>query len=403
MGFYNIIEPKYFGGFKCTGSACPQNCCGRWGRVLWTNEEHERLVSREMPEELRVKIGAAFVQEQNPLYTEQAACNTAEKAGADVADRGLYPEQTFWNINLINSACPFLSENGLCSLQMQFGEEILSATCAVYPRVSVFNNSVLTRGCFTSCPEVLRILFTDENALDINLRTVQVRGNTVEFKAVSCESEADFAKNPALAHRNELFGLFFDIISEKSAGIETNLAIGAAAAKTLSEVDENELPEALERLAERLDQTDFFAERVFMEKPLAAELFSEIFGRESIETLFIDGKFDEQKFSEGEKRLGEILAGREYFFRNLAKNLLFELKMPFYLTERGIFENFLVYGAAVMLAKILAAACAVDGNAKLVLERLSELDRTTAHNKNAAEKILAFLERNHFKSTIQSI
>ena len=370
MGFYNIIEPKYFGEFKCTGSACPQNCCGRWGRVMWTDEEYERLVSREMPEELRRKISAAFVTEQNAR-----------------------------NINLINSACPFLSKNGLCSLQMQFGEEILSATCAMYPRVSVFNNSVLTRGCYTSCPEVLRILLNDENALEINLRTVQIRGNSVEFKAVSCESEADFAKNPALAHRNELFGLFFDIISEKSAGIETNLAIGAAAAKTLSEVNENELPEALEKLLARLDETDFFAERVFMEKPLAAELFSEIFGEKAL----FNGNYDEKRLAEGEKRLAEIFAGREYFFRNLAKNLLFELKMPFYLTERGIFENFLVYGAAVSLAELLAAACAVDGNAELVLERLAELDRTTAHSKNAAGEILGFLEKADFQATIQAI
>ena len=377
MGFYNIIEPKYFGEFKCTGSACPQNCCGRWGRVLWTDEEHRRLVSREMPGELREKIGAAFVQEQNPL-------------GSD---------KTVWNINLINSACPFLSENGLCSLQREFGEEILSATCAMYPRAAVFNNSVLTRGCYTSCPEVLRILFTDENALEINPRTIQIRGNSVEFKAVSCENEEDFAKNPALAFRNELFGLFFDIISEKSAGIQTNLAIGAAAAKTLSEVNENEFSEALERLAERLDETDFLEERAFMENRLAALLFAELFG----ENALFNGNFDEKRLSEGEKRLAEIFAGREYFFRNLAKNLLFELKMPFYLTRRGIFENFLVYGAAVSLAGLLAAACAVEGNEELVLARLSELDRTTSHDKNAAGKILAFFEQNDFKSTIQAI
>lgn len=370
MGFYNIIEPKYFGEFKCTGSACPQNCCGRWGRVLWTDEEYERLVLREMPEELRVKIGSAFAREQN-----------------------------FWNISLINSACPFLSENGLCSLQLAFGEEILSATCAMYPRASVFNNSVLTRGCYTSCPEVLRILFTDENALEISLRTVQICGNTVEFKAVSCENEADFAKNPALAFRNELFGLFFDIISEKSAGIETNLAIGAAAAKTISEVNENELPEALERLAKRLDETDFLEEREFMEKRLVGELFAELFG----ESALINGNFDEKQLAEGEKRLSEIFAGREYFFRNLAKNLLFELKMPFYLKERTIFDNFLVYGAAVTLAEFLAVACAADGSAELVLERLAELDRTTVHSKNAAEKILAFLEKTDFKSTIQAL
>ncbi|MBP1563531.1 MAG: flagellin lysine-N-methylase [Oscillospiraceae bacterium] len=360
MGFYNIIEPKYFGGFKCTGSACPQNCCGRWERVLWTNEEYERLVSREMPEELRVKIGSAFVKEQNAR-----------------------------NINLSNLACPFLSENGLCSLQLTFGEEILSATCAMYPRTAVFNNSVLTRGCFSSCPEVLRILSEDENALEISLRTVQVHGNTVEFKAVSCENEQDFAKNPALAFRNELFGLFFDIISEKSAGIQTNLAIGAVAAKTLSEVSENELPEAIEKLAKRLDETDFLDEREFMGKPLAGELFAELFG--------------ERLENHDEKRLAEIFAGREYFFRNLAKNLLFELKMPFYLTERGIFENFLVYGTAVTLAEFLAAACAVDGNAELVLARLAELDRMTAHDKNAAGKILAFLEKAAFSGTICSI
>lgn len=375
MGFYNIIEPRYFSEFKCAGSACLQNCCDSWGRVMWTNEEYERLVSREMSEELRGKISAAFVGEQNA-----------------------------WNINLANSACPFLSENGLCSLQLTFGEEILSATCAVYPRASVYNNAVLTRGCYSSCPEVMKILFQAEQSCEIYPRTVQVRGNEVIFKSVSCEGEADFAKNPALAYRNELFGLFYDIVSEKSAGIETNLAIGAAAAKTLSEAENTEeIPKTVEKLLVRLDETDFFAERVFMENRLAAELFLDIFGQKSVEKLFTDGKFDEQKFSEGEKRLAEIFLGREYFFRNLAKNLLFELKMPFYFTERNIFENFLVYGAAVSLAKLLGVGCAFDGNAELVLARLSELARTTAHSKPAAEKILAFLEKDNFGNTINEI
>ena len=164
-------------------------------------------------------------------------------------------------------------------------------------------------------------------------------------------------------------------------------------------MNENELPEALEKLLARLDETDFLEEREFMGNRLAGELFAELFGK----TAIFDGDFDEQKLNEGEKRLGEFFAGREYFFRNLAKNLLFELKMPFYLTERGIFENFLIYGAAVTLAELLAAACAVDGSAELVLERLAELDRTTAHNKNAAERILAFLEKTGFSETICTI
>ncbi len=346
MGYYNIIEPKLFGDFRCLGPDCPQNCCGRWGHIMWTSGEYEKLASREMPEEMREKIKSSFIEEQNPYL----------------------PGQSVFNIKLENSACPFLSANGLCSIQQKLGEDALSATCAVYPRVSVFNGAVLTRSCYSSCPEVVRILFTDKNALKVDIRTVQLRGNEVVFKAVSCEDERDFAENPALRFRNELFGLFYDILSDGEKSVEDNLAIGFAAAKRLSEISADEIPAALEALFGQLG--NLCGEDAVLDERTTEKLLREILGEDAPEQKSADFSLP------------------EFFFRNLALNLLFELKMPFYFAERSIAENFSLLYASFSLMKRFALSC---GEERL-FTRLADLSRTIVHDKNTARGILDFLK-----------
>ena len=349
MGYYNIIEPKLFGDFRCLGSDCPQNCCGRWGHIMWTSEEYANLASREMPEEMREKVRASFVEEQNPYL----------------------PEQKVFNIKLENSACPFLSANGLCSIQLKFGEDALSATCAVYPRVSVFNSAVLTRSCYSSCPEVLRILFTDKNALKVDIRTVQLRGNEVVFKAVSCEDERDFAENPALRFRNELFGLFYDILSNSEKSAEENLAIGSAAAKRLSEISADEIPAALQALFGQLESGNLRGEGAVLDEQEAEKLLQEILGENA------------------QKQKSTDFSLPDFFFGNLALNLLFELKMPFYFAEQSISENFSLLCASFSLMKRFALSCGEEQ----LFTRLADFSRTIIHDKNTAHAILDFLKK----------
>lgn len=348
MGYYNIIEPKMFGDFRCLGSDCPQNCCGRWGHIMWTSGEYANLSSREMPEEMREKVRASFVEEQNPYL----------------------PGQRVFNIKLENSACPFLSVNGLCSIQQKLGEDALSATCAVYPRVSVFNGAVLTRSCYSSCPEVVRILFTDKNALETDIRTVQLRGNEVVFKAVSCEDERDFAENPALRFRNELFGLFYDILSDGEKSVEENLAAGSAAAKRLSEIGADEIPAVLEELFGLLESGNLRGEGAVLDEQTTEKLLREILGENAPGQKSADFSFP------------------EFFFRNLALNLLFELKMPFYFAECSIAENFSLLCASFSLMKRFALYC---GEERL-FTRLADLSRTIIHDKNTAREILEFIK-----------
>lgn len=56
---------------------------------------------------------------------------------------------------LENQKCPFLREDRLCQLVMDYGDEILSQTCATFPRQShVFSNRV-EHSVVSCCPEVI--------------------------------------------------------------------------------------------------------------------------------------------------------------------------------------------------------------------------------------------------------
>ncbi len=62
-------------------------------------------------------------------------------------------------IELTNSKkCPFLNESKLCNLVTQFGEEVLSKTCTIFPReVKEFENR-MEYSLVPCCPEVIDIL-----------------------------------------------------------------------------------------------------------------------------------------------------------------------------------------------------------------------------------------------------
>lgn len=362
MGYYFIREPKYFREFTCTGSECESNCCRGWEDLIWLNEEYERLCSLDLPDEMRERVKSAFVRLDIPELDEP-----------------------LWNLRLSGKKCPFLAENRLCSIQRKFGEDFISNTCRVYPRVSVFNSATMTRGCYASCPEVAKALLNDEFALEICTRQVQVSGNEIVLKSVLCEGEEDFLENPALRYRNELFGLYYDILASRKRPLEENMILGAEIAKRISGVENaEEIPAEIERQKSWFNAPDIVPKCNIFER--AAELFTEIFGDKSaISAVLTNGKIDNDKLS------AELFP--RHFFGNIALNLLFELKMPFYFEDRSILENYSYLLAVYSLAKLTVSAAAIERGMQFALERLSELDRAIVHDKSTGKKILAAISQ----------
>lgn len=360
VGYYIIKEPKYFREFECAGASCESNCCRDWEDLLWLNGEYERLCSLELPNEMRENVTSAFDR-------------------LDIAEFG----EPLWNLKLTGKKCPFLAENSLCSIQREFGEEFISNTCRVYPRVSVFNSAVMTRGCYASCPEVARMLLNDPFALEMCIRQVQVAGDEITLSSVLYEGEEEFSQNPALRFRNELFGLFYDILSNGKRSLEENLLLGLEAARRISEA---EIPAVIEQEQKQLKNLALKPQcELNLEK--SAELFAKIFGDDAaISSVLANGKPDREKVAEG--------AGRfpEYFFKNLALNLLFELRMPFCFADKSVVENYSFLLFVYSMAKLLLSASVLENGVDFALERLSELDRAIIHDREVAEKIFESIE-----------
>lgn len=67
-----------------------------------------------------------------------------------------------------HSGCPMLTENSLCKVQLQLGEEFLSNVCTSYPRVSNIVNDVVERSATMSCPEAARLALLNPNKMEFD-------------------------------------------------------------------------------------------------------------------------------------------------------------------------------------------------------------------------------------------
>lgn len=118
----------WFGKFKCIGGTCPATCCAGWGIAIddKTREKYDEL------------------KETGDEMFERYSC---EEGG---------------NVQLLGEKCPFLTEDGWCKIVNKYGEEMLSNTCKIYPRVSNIYGDVNECTVKISCPVVAEYLLSEE-------------------------------------------------------------------------------------------------------------------------------------------------------------------------------------------------------------------------------------------------
>lgn len=132
-----IRVPDYFNDFKCIASECEDTCCAGWGIVI--DEEsynHYMSVEGEFGERLRSEI-----------VTEGS-------------------ENIFV---LKGDNCPFLTENKMCDIYTNLGEDSLCYTCRQYPRVMEEFGSLREVCLSLSCPEACRIILRSDKKVTFTL------------------------------------------------------------------------------------------------------------------------------------------------------------------------------------------------------------------------------------------
>ncbi len=121
-------RPGYFDRFRCLAAACPHTCCDCW--EVPVDRESARAY-QAVPGELGRQLRAALTTdgEGEPCFA------------------------------LTDGRCPFLDGEGLCRLQLAWGENVgTPAVCREHPRFSDDYGPVREEGLCGSCPAAARLI-----------------------------------------------------------------------------------------------------------------------------------------------------------------------------------------------------------------------------------------------------
>lgn len=146
------IRPIYADSFRCIGSACEDTCCQGWSVPIdrATYEKYQQLPDVPL---------AALIQ----------ANTIAQPANPDGSSPLPFAKLRMTEGN----RCPLLATDGLCRVQMEFGESLLSHICATYPRIVNTVDGAPDKSLALSCPEAARTVLLNPNLLRDGIATVE--------------------------------------------------------------------------------------------------------------------------------------------------------------------------------------------------------------------------------------
>lgn len=126
--------PSYYPKFRCLAGACPHTCCAWWEVPV---DEGSAAFYQNAPDKLGERLRAALTTDE-----DGDAC-----------------------FLLTGGQCPFLTDGGLCSLQLQWGEERIPAICREHPRFTYDYGPIRESGLCASCPEAARLILAEDFSL----------------------------------------------------------------------------------------------------------------------------------------------------------------------------------------------------------------------------------------------
>ena len=127
-----VSYPAYYKKFRCLASACPDTCCKDWDIEI---DEKTEAFYRSIPGETGERLRQFMAEEDGVTVVRQS-----------------------------EGHCPMLTEDGLCGIQLRYGEQALCEVCRTFPRLHHDYGTFLERDLEMSCPEAARLLLTEGDA-----------------------------------------------------------------------------------------------------------------------------------------------------------------------------------------------------------------------------------------------
>lgn len=389
-------QPKYYNKFKCIGGKCTVSCCERWS-IDWYGHEIKKVKDANPSDELKELLEKSFKEKLDTF---------------NFSDLRTDEEKRYSIILKENGNCPFHNEEGLCMIQKELGEEYLSETCTIYPRKHFIHKENIIRSCYNSCPAVLDLLSEDINAVRLESQYTE---SDFHYRLSSDGDKLERLENyPVLNYRMELMEFYNKLITDRNVSLETAIVLGALASKRFTDAVESnkldEIPVLIKEYEAKLkDKATIKAIDEIKPNPivqfkfvnnLLVTFFEDRDIQINISNLHDGEKLVSENYTRGLENLNNTFKGREFFFKNIAANLLLNFNMPFYLKEGTILENYTYYALAVASMKLIGISVAEH---ELNIEEkyknsVSILNRAFSHSPAAAKRIMESMKESGFTS-----
>lgn len=200
--------PDYFDSFSCLMGACPDTCCGQW-EIVVDPQAKARYRSVEGPLGDRIR----------------AALTVQDGEDCMVLDHG---------------RCPLLTEDGLCAIVLEKGENFLSTTCHTHPRFTEIYGGLQETMLSISCPEAARLLLDRTEPLTFLTRT--------DDTPVDGPNDLDPDLFQALMESRTTA---FSLVQNRDRPMSDRLALLLCFARRIQSLLDREAWTACERLSER--------------------------------------------------------------------------------------------------------------------------------------------------------
>ena len=396
------LAPQYMKNFQCIGTACEDSCCVGW-RV-------------DIDHETWSKYRKTRHEELAPLLAKKITRNrSATKSEANYAKVKL--EQ--------GGACPFLSAEMLCRIQLGFGEGNLSNVCATYPRVTNLINGVLERSATMSCPIAAKIALLQPEPMefDEDEEPAGIRNmikNTINTHELKFSNKAEkhlwglriFSvatlqdRRYHVWERLVMLGIFYDrvqdaIQKEQANQIPDLIAVHKnllddGSSKTIIQgipVQNTFQMELLKKIADK---------RYF--SGVSNQRYLECFGEFLIGIQYTaDSTVEEigQRYHEAWQKYYEpYMREHEYILENYLVNYVFKNLFPF-TAEKSVFDSYMmliIHYALIKMLLIGVAGYYKGLNDEIVIKLIQSFVKTVEHNQKYLYEIADLMKQNKFNT-----
>jgi lysine-N-methylase len=395
------LTPQYMNDFSCIGSECEDTCCIGWN------------VSVDKSTYKRYKKSRNF--ELKTLFDKKISRNRSKSSEVDYAKIKMEKDLS----------CPFLTEEKLCNIHANLGEEFLSNTCATYPRSTNRINGVVERSATMSCPEAARLALL--NPKGIQFDEIEESGDTQGFISKELHTEDDKLEGKPQRYFWELRIFTIQVLQNRGYTMEDRLIIlGIFYQKVQGEIDKGliqNVPDLIASYTNLIESGAFLEElsrissnpliQMKLTKALIDNRFQQsgVNSKRFLECLEAclagleythDASSDEliERYLDAHKHYYSLFMDKhEYIFENYLVNHVFKNLFPF--GQKSIYEDYVMminHYAMIKLLLIGMARYYKDLKVDHVIKLIQSFSKTIEHNSIFLRNILKILQEEEYTS-----